>query len=130
MIVVDASVLLAAEDRDDARHDAARRVLEGEQPLATVDICALEVVNVAVRAWGDRDAAQRLARRVWLIAGSGVLVRVDAELVDAIAMLADEHALSAYDAAYVAAARALDAPLVSCDVRDLVTRGLASLPAA
>ena len=37
-------------------------------------------------------------------------------------------AISVYDAAYVAAARGWDSQLVSCDVRDLVSRGLACLP--
>ena len=39
------------------------------------------------------------------------------------------HDLSAYDAAYVAAAAAAGAQLVSCDVRDLVSKALAQLPA-
>jgi len=44
--------------------------------------------------------------------------------------LADEHAISVYDAAYVAAARESGRSLVSCDVRDLVSKGLAELPDA
>lgn len=44
------------------------------------------------------------------------------------AELAIEHDLSVYDAAYVAAARAWGGVLVSCDVRDLVSKGLAQLP--
>jgi predicted nucleic acid-binding protein len=128
VIVLDASVVLAAEDLDDPYHTAAVAVLEGVESLATVELCAWEVTNVAVRAWGDREAASRLARRVWLIERSGELLRADAELVASAASLAAEHDLSAYDAAYVAAAGRLAAPLVSCDLRDLVRRGLATPP--
>ncbi len=39
-----------------------------------------------------------------------------------------EHGLSAYDAAYVAAARRNGWQLVSLDVKDLVSRGLAVTP--
>ena len=56
------------------------------------------------------------------------LVRVDAHLLEDAAAVADEHGISVYDAAYVAAARAVSGRLVSCDVRDLVSRGLAVLP--
>lgn len=41
-----------------------------------------------------------------------------------------EHGLSAYDAAYVAAARRNGWQLVSLDVRDLVSKGLAVTPDA
>lgn len=44
------------------------------------------------------------------------------------ARLAIEHELSAYDAAYVAGAAETGARLVRCDVRDLVSRGLAIVP--
>jgi len=43
-------------------------------------------------------------------------------------VIALTHDLSAYDAAYVAAAAAAGAQLVSCDVRDLVSKALAQLP--
>ena len=43
--------------------------------------------------------------------------------------LADEHTISVYDAAYVAAADH-GGTLVSCDIRGLVSKGLASSPAS
>jgi hypothetical protein len=45
------------------------------------------------------------------------------------AKLADEHTISVYDAAYVADSDQADGTLVSCDIRDLVSKGLASGPA-
>ena len=125
---LDASVLLAAEDRDDANHKDARRVLGGDDPLVTLDLAFYEVTNVAVRAWRDLPAAQRLRERVAAVADDGGLVRVDNGLVAAAATVAEEHGISAYDAAYVVGARSSGAELVSCDRRDLVSRGLARLP--
>jgi hypothetical protein len=51
-------------------------------------------------------------------------------LLSRAATLADEHTISVYDAAYVAAADQAGGTLVSCDVRDLVSKGLASSPAS
>jgi hypothetical protein len=44
--------------------------------------------------------------------------------------IAVEHGLTAFDAAYVAVARRFDWRLVSTDVRDLVSKGLAITPDA
>lgn len=129
MIFLDASVLLAAEDLDDAHHAAAADVLTGGS-LATLDLAAYEVTNVAERAWGDSNAGKRLRDRVWAIAELGTLVRADTALLDRAADLAHEHVLSAYDAAYVAGAERVGATLVSCDERDLVSKGLAQSPAS
>lgn len=126
--LLDASILLASEDPDDEHHGDSRRLLEGRDPLATLDLAFYEVTNVAVRSWRDQAAALRLRSRVTAVADDGGLVRADAQLLESAAAIAEEHGISVYDAAYVAAARALGSELVSCDVRDLVSRGLASLP--
>lgn len=127
MIFLDASVLLAAEDVDDPNHPAAAAVLR-TGALGTLELAAYEVTNVAEVRWRDPPAGQRLRERVWAIGELGALVRVDRALAERTAELAREHALSAYDAAYVAAAERIGAPLASCDQRDLVSRGLAQLP--
>lgn len=128
LCLLDASVLLAAEDADDRFHEAAEDLLRGPDPLATLDLAYYEVTNVAIRAWADGDAADRLRERVAAVADDGGLVRATPSLLAAAAVIAAEHGLSAYDAAYVAAARSIGATLISCDVRDLVSRGLATLP--
>lgn len=130
MITLDASVLLAAEDADDEHHAAATGLLEAGAALATLDLAAYETVNVAVRRWHDEQASTRLRERVFAIARYGHLVRVDRELTDEAAVLAARYGISVYDAGYVAAARRLGTPLASCDERALVSRGLASHPAA
>jgi predicted nucleic acid-binding protein len=126
--LLDASVLLASEDPDDVNYADASRLLEGGDPLATLDLAFYEVTNVAMRSWQDYSAADRLRERIAAVADDGGLVRVGASLIASAATIAKEHGISVYDAAYVAAARASDAQLVSCDVRDLVSRGLARLP--
>jgi predicted nucleic acid-binding protein len=126
--LLDASVLLASEDPDDHNHGDASRLLRSNDRLATLDLAFYEVTNVAVRTWRDRTAAQRLGERVAAVADDGGLVRANAALMTDAASVADEHGISVYDAAYVVAARAVGAELVSCDRRDLVSRGLARLP--
>lgn len=127
---LDASVLLAAEDADDANHAAARALLEGPEPLATLDLAFYEVTNVATAAWKDPAAARRLCALIAAVADDGGLVRAEPALLDAAAKLALERAITTYDAAYVVAANAVRSVLVSCDVRDLVGSGLAVLPSA
>ena len=126
--LLDASILLASEDPDDEHHRDARRLLAGGGTLASLDLALYEVTNVAVRSWHDRSAADRLVQRLAAVSEDGGLVRADAALMVTAAKIAEEHGISVYDAAYVAAARASDGRLVSGDARDLVWRGLAVLP--
>jgi len=125
---VDASVLLAREDADDDQHEAARQLLAGDATLATLDLAFYEVGNVAVRAWRDVHAAGRLRGLVDAIAADGGLVRVDEALIAHAVRIADTDGLSVYDAGYVAGAASAGAQLVSCDLRDLVSRNLAVTP--
>lgn len=110
------------------RYQAARTVLVGAAPVATLDLAYYEVTNVAIRSWGDERAAARLRLLVGEIERAGQLVRADPSLLSDAAAIATEHGISAYDASYVAAARRTGALLVSCDIRDLVSKGLAVLP--
>ncbi|MGI8530537.1 MAG: type II toxin-antitoxin system VapC family toxin [Geodermatophilaceae bacterium] len=125
---VDASVLLAREDADDDQHEDALQLLAGDAPVATLDLAFYEVGNVAVRAWRDVQAAGRLRGLVDAIAADGGLVRVDEALVAQAVTIADTEGLSVYDAGYVAGAASIGARLVSCDLRDLVSRNLALTP--
>ena len=124
----DASVLLAREDADDDQHEAATELLAGDATVVTLDLAYYEVGNVAVRAWRDVQAAVRLHGLVAAIAADGGLVRADQSLIAHAMRVADEAGLSVYDAGYVAGAAGAGAQLVSCDLRDLVNRGLAVTP--
>lgn len=125
---LDANVILACEDPDDVHHHAARRLLGSGDQLATLDLAFYEVTNVALRAWRDPSAARRLGLRVAAVADDGGLIRAEAPLLLRALTIAEDHGISVYDAAYVAGAQGANGQLVSCDVRDLVSRGLARLP--
>ncbi len=58
------------------------------------------------------------------------IVDADPMLMRSALSIAAEHGISAYDASYVAAARRESWTLVSTDIRDLVSKGLAITPDA
>lgn len=129
-LLLDASVLLAAFDPEDDHHGSARTLLEDEaSSLATLDLARYEVANVAVQAWRAPESVRPLLAVIERLADDGgVLPSTDALLTRA-AEIAERHTISVYDAAYAAAADEGGHRLVSCDDRDLVSKGLAELPA-
>ncbi len=130
MLLLDASVWVAAKDADDRYFDAARAlVLDTRSPVTAIDLTYYEVGNVVGARWGHPDLARELCRTIDLRCG-GRVVAVDAELIDAALEVASEHSISTYDAAYAAAARRGGWTLVSTDIRDLVSKGLAVTPDA
>ncbi len=128
MLLLDAGVWVAALDLEDRYHSSSRPlVLTSTQPAAALDLTLYEVANV-LGARKERHAlAARVCRSIFERCGEHV-VRVDTELTDATIAAISEHRLTSYDAAYVAAARRYDWTLVSTDVKDLVSRGLALAP--
>jgi predicted nucleic acid-binding protein len=62
--------------------------------------------------------------------GVGEIPRLPQTFVESTIEIAAEHRITAYDAAYVAVARRHDWTLVSTDIRDLVSKGLAVTPDA
>ena len=131
ILLLDASVWLAALDTDDRHHKAARELIEaatdGGTSLAALDLTLYEVANVTVVRWGSRAAADRVVRLVRL-ACQGTLERIDEELAEQTIRVAIKHDLTAYDAAYVATARQRGWTLVSGDLTDLVRPGHAVAP--
>ncbi len=129
-LFLDASVILAAFDRDDTLHKPARALLsDGSVTLATLDLVRYEVTNVAIRAWRAPKQVSPLLEAIERISNDGGVLLSTNTLLTRAAQLAEEHTLSAYDAAYVAAASQTGGALVSCDNGDLVRKGLASVPA-
>lgn len=130
VLLLDAGVWIAAKDADEPYCEASRPfVLDTSSPVAALDLTFYEVAN-AVGAKRQRSAeAMDLCR---LIAARCLhnVVAVDAELIQATIGVVAEHGLTAYDAAYVAAARRHGWTLVSTDIADLVSRGLAVAPDA
>lgn len=128
MLLLDASVWIAATDSDDKYHTTARGlVLDLARPLGALDLTLYEIANVVGAIKGRREIATRLIQTL-LKRSEGTLARVDEVLLaDAIA-LATKHGLTAYDAAYVAAAHKHEWTLVSADLKDLVKPGFALAP--
>jgi predicted nucleic acid-binding protein len=129
-LLLDASVLLAAFDPEDEHHEPSRALLEEDEPtLATLDLARYEVANVAVRAWRAPDSVLPLLSAIDRLAEDGGVIAATTPLLAQAAELAERHEISVYDATYAAAASDLGRRLISCDKRDLVSRGLAALPA-
>lgn len=128
MLLLDASVWIAAADSDDRYHAAARAlVLDPGRPLGALDLTLYEIANVVGAVKSQRRIATRITQTL-LKRSEGALVRVDAALVEEAITLATKHGLTAYDAAYVAAAHKHAWTLVSADLKDLVKPGLAVAP--
>jgi predicted nucleic acid-binding protein len=130
-LLLDASVILAALDSDDELHGPSQALLANpEVTLTTIDLARYEVANVAVRGWRELRRVTPLLEVIDRIAGDGGVMPSTTTLLSRAATLADEHAISVYDAAYVAAADQGGSTLISCDMRDLVSKGLADGPAS
>ncbi len=125
-LLLDSGVWLAARDADDANHRAAVALLDARQCTA-LDLTLYEVSNVAMRQWRDRERAEIVARLVSATCAD-TLVRIDDTVVGEAIDVADEHGISVYDATYAAVARLNGWTLVSTDIRDLVSKGLAVTP--
>ena len=129
-LLVDASVWIAARDPEDRFRDAARAlVLDLEIPMAAMDLTLYEVANAMGVKRAQSSEARHLLRFLAQRCGSR-MIEIDAGLAESALDVAAEHGLTAYDAAYVAAARRHGWTLVSSDVADLVSKGLAVAPDA
>lgn len=130
MLLLDASVWAAVFDPDDRFHAAARSiVLDLRRPVAALDLTLYEIANVLGVKMGlpgkAREVGQLIVDRC-----QDRLKRVDPSLLHAASLLAAEFELTAYDAAYAAIAKRDGWQLVSLDIRDLVSKGLAVVPDA
>jgi predicted nucleic acid-binding protein len=129
-LLVDASVWVAARDPEDRFHREARALVHDfEQPVAAMDLTLYEVCNAIGVRRGESAEARYVVQLIASRCRDGI-VGLDFQLVDSALGIAAEHGLTAYDAAYVATAEARGWTLVSTDVTDLVSRGLAVAPNA
>jgi predicted nucleic acid-binding protein len=130
MRLLDASVWVGARDPEDRFHAGARKiVLDFAEPVAALDLTLYEVANAVGARRGQLREARYLLQMLTERCG-GDLIAVDADLMESALEIAAEHGLTAYDAAYVAAARRHKWTLVSADIADLVSKGLAVAPDA
>jgi predicted nucleic acid-binding protein len=127
-LLLDASVILAAFDPEDENYEPAGTLLtDAEFTLATLDLARYEVTNVAIRAWRAPETVTPLLAAIDQIEADGGVIEATSPLLSRAADLAENHAISVYDATYAAAAGA-GRMLISCDARDLVSKGLARMP--
>ena len=129
MLLLDASVWAALAKPNEEYHDVVEALVDSPQPVTALDLTLFEVVNVVGARMGKPEKARQLSRLIVKRCGED-LKRIDLELSDGAIALAVQHGLTAYDAAYVAAARRFGWTLVSADIRDLVSKGLAITPDA
>lgn len=129
MLLLDASVWVAAADPTERFHAESDALIETPDPVAALDLTMFEVANVVGVVWGQPQRA-RLLLETLIARCQDQIVRVDPPLIVAALDYAAEHGLTAYDAAYVAVAKRNDWTLVSTDFRDLVSKGLAVAPDA
>jgi predicted nucleic acid-binding protein len=130
ILLLDSGVWIATVDGDDPYGQPSRElVADHDRRVGALDLTLYEIANVLgsrrrrlpVATAVCRKVEQRCMRRT---------VRADANLLEATIGIALEHGLTSYDAAYVAVARRHDWTLVSTDIRDLVSQGLAITPDA
>lgn len=130
MLLIDASIWIAAATPDNRWGRAASDLIRRPpRPLAALDLTLYEVANVVGVRDGDPAGAKAIASIIRRRCRDRI-APFDEEQFDSALTAAAEHGLSAYDAAYVAAARRHGWQLVSIDVRDLVSKGLAIAPDA
>lgn len=129
--LVDASVWIGATDPEDRFHDSARSIVfDFDREIAAMDLTLYEVANtIGVRKNEPREARYMSELIVKRCEPAGLVAAAPA-LMDFSIAFAREHGLTAYDASYVAAARRNGWTLVSADIADLVSRGLAVAPDA
>jgi predicted nucleic acid-binding protein len=130
-LLVDTSVLIKWFHRNgETELDQSRAIrdahVRGDLNAHILDLAVYEVGNVLARGlrWAADDVADQLDD---LIAITGPPIVMVHGWLHAAAALAEEHALSFYDASWAAAAAALGVPLVSAD-RRLLAAGLAEPP--
>lgn len=131
MLLIDAGVWVAAGTPGERWFSAARELLSDRRhATAALDLTLYEVANTVGAKFAQPAQAKTLTTAILARCTDELLVRVDREMVEAAVEIAAEHGLTAYDAAYVAAARRHDWTLVSTDIADLVSKGLAVAPDA
>jgi predicted nucleic acid-binding protein len=130
VLLVDAGVWVSLVERGSPYREAAIGLIREQAPsLNALDLTLCEVANAIGVKQGEAEEAGRVNRLLLKCCRDRVL-EVNIDLVGSALQIADEYSLTAYDAAYVAAARRHGLTLVSTDIRDLVSKGLAVTPDA
>jgi predicted nucleic acid-binding protein len=130
VLLLDSGVWVASMSGDDRFESAARElVADLDRRFCALDLTLYEVANAVGAKRGRFDEAASVCRTIeqrcaW------ATVRVDGDLIESVIDVVASYGLTSYDAAYVAVAMRHDWQLVSTDIRDLVSKGLAITPDA
>ncbi|MGV1048720.1 MAG: PIN domain-containing protein [Solirubrobacterales bacterium] len=131
MLLVDAGVWVASGTPSERYFSVSREILRDRRnAIAALDLTLYEVTNAVAAKLAQPAQAMTLTTAILTRCVDERLVRVDGEMIDTAVAIAAEQRITVYDAAYVAAARRHGWALVSTDVRDLVSKGLAVAPDA
>jgi predicted nucleic acid-binding protein len=129
-LLLDASVWHESKFADSSYASACRTlVVDTDYPVATLSLAIHEVTNSLGVRRALADEAVDLCRLIVGRCGHAIIAP-DPMLMRSALEIAAEHGLTAYDASYVAAARREGWTLVSLDLKDLVSKGLAITPDA
>jgi predicted nucleic acid-binding protein len=130
VLLLDAGVWVATVDGEDLFEPASRELVsDRRRNLGALDLTLYEIANAVGSKRGRPKEAANVCRALEERC-LRAMVRVDSTLIEATARIAVEYRLTSYDAAYVAVAKRHDWRLVSTDIRDLVSKGLAITPDA
>jgi predicted nucleic acid-binding protein len=114
--VVDASALIEALLRTPLGERCTERLLRSGDPLFAPHLLDIEVAQVLRRHAQSGDLGDRRGREALQDLIDFPIIRFSHEpFLERMWEL--RHSLSAYDAAYIALAEALGAPLLTCDAR-------------
>ncbi|HET7589025.1 MAG TPA: PIN domain-containing protein [Solirubrobacterales bacterium] len=130
MLLLDASVWAAVVDPKDRFHSSAKSIVgKLDHDLGALDLTLYEIANVVGVKMGLPEQARDMAQLV-VDRCQDRLLALNVALLHAACVSAGVNDLTAYDAAYVAAADRTGWTLVSADIADLVSKGLAVTPDA
>jgi predicted nucleic acid-binding protein len=128
--LLDAGVWHESKEERSQHAEACRAlVVDPAYPVGTLALALHEVTNALGVRDGRGQEAVDMCRLIAARCGHA-LVGPDPLLMRSAISIAAEYGISAYDASYVAAARREAWTLVSIDVKDLVSKGLAITPDA
>ena len=114
MIIVDASCVIESLLNTPTGGIIAERLFGGTEPLAAPALLDVEACSVLRRYWlGGQLSTERGREAIDVLQTLPIVRFLHADLIDRIWQLRAN--LKGYDAAYVALAEALDAPLATCD---------------
>jgi predicted nucleic acid-binding protein len=129
-LLLDASVWVDSMVPESPFYEVSRTLVgDANRRVGTLGLALHEVANALGVSRGRPEEAVDMCRLIVGRCGPAI-VDPDPMLMRSAISIAAEHGIAAYDASYVAAARREGWTLVSIDIKDLVSKGLAITPDA